>query len=104
MQKIALNFSGNFFGTSSHFLANLTGVGTLASILLANAFVIAGVVFVIIIIFGGIQMIGGAGKSPQEVARGREIILAALLGLIIIFVSYWIVRIIERSFGVNILG
>ena len=49
-------------------------------------------------------MISGAGKSPQEVARGKEIILAAILGFIIIFVSYWIVRIIERSFGVNILG
>ncbi len=104
MQKITLDFSTNFFGTSGHFLSNLTGVGTLVSILLANAFVIAGIVFVLLIIFGGIQMISGAGKSPQEVARGREIILAALVGFIIIFVSYWIVRLIERSFGVNILG
>lgn len=49
-------------------------------------------------------MISGAGKSPQEIARGREIMLAALVGFIIIFAAYWIVRIVEATFGVNILG
>jgi len=48
-------------------------------------------------------MISGAGKSPQEVARGREIILAAIIGLIIIFLSFWIVRIVARSTGLTIL-
>lgn len=104
MEKISIDFSSNFFGTSSHFLSNLTGVGTLVSILLANAFVIAGVTFIFLIIIGGIQMISGAGKSPQEVAHGKEIIFAALLGFIIVFVAYWIVRIVEASFGVSILG
>lgn len=104
MQKISIDFSTNFFGSSGHFLSDLTGVGTLTSILLANAFVIAGITFVFLIIFGGIQMISGAGKSPQEIARGREIMLAALVGFIIIFAAYWIVRIVEATFGVNILG
>jgi predicted membrane protein len=64
MQKISLDFSTNFFG-GSHFLSDLTGVGMLISILLSNAFVIAGIIFVILIIFGGIQMISGAGKSKK---------------------------------------
>src|SRR3990170_6684600 len=103
MQKIAIDFSSNFFGAPGHFLSTLTGVGTLASVLLANALIIAGVVFILLIIIGGIQMISGAGKSPQEVARGREIILAAIIGLIIIFLSFWIVRIVARSTGLTIL-
>jgi len=104
MNKIALDFSSNFFGSSGHFLSTLPGAGTLVSVLLSNAIIIAGIVFVILIILGGLQMIGSSGKSPQEIAKGRETIFNAIIGFIIVIASYWIVRLVESSFGVNIFG
>ncbi|OGM21456.1 hypothetical protein A2955_02585 [Candidatus Woesebacteria bacterium RIFCSPLOWO2_01_FULL_37_19] len=102
MEKLAVSISNSFFG-GNHFLNTLPGVSRLVSILLSNAIAIAGILFLFILVFAGIQMISGAGKSPQEVARGREIILAAIIGLIIIFLSFWIVRIVARSTGLTIL-
>lgn len=103
MKKISVNIGEAFFG-GTHFLDSLTGMGSLVSILLSNAIIIAGVIFVFLIILGGIKMITSAGKSPQEFAQGKEIIYAALIGFLIVFASYWIIRIVERSTGLNILN
>ena len=48
-------------------------------------------------------MITGAGQdNPQKVGQGKTAVTAALIGFIIVFISYWLVQIIERITGVNI--
>ena len=103
MKELAVDIGSTFFG-GAHCLDNLGGVGQLVSILLSNALIIAGVVFVFLVIYGGIRMISGAGKSPQDFAQGREIISAGIIGFLIVFASYWIIRIIEKATGLIILG
>ena len=65
-------------------------------------FVIGTVIFVFTFITGAIQWItSGGDKTALEGARGR--ISNALIGLVILFASYAIIKLIEAFFGVNIL-
>jgi len=97
----------SFFGQVGHFLGDLNpgveGLGQLVSILLPNAIMVAGVVLVILIIIAGFYMITGAG-DPQKIEQGKNIITAGIIGFIIIAVAFLIVRFIESTFGVSILG
>lgn len=103
MEKISFDIGRAFFGTADHFLSQLTGVGTLASILLSNAIVVAGIVLIFLIVFAGIQMITGAG-DPQKMDRARQVITAGILGFILVVAAFFIVRLLESSLGIDILG
>ena len=103
MEKISFNIGEAFFGSSGHFLTQLTDVGTLASVLLSNAIVVAGIILVALFIYAGIQMISDSGNE-QKVAQAKQILTAGAIGFILVVVAFFIVRFIENSFGVTILG
>ena len=47
----------------------------------------------------------GAGEdNPEKAKKGKQAITAALIGFMIIFCSYWIIKIIEIITGVSILN
>jgi hypothetical protein len=78
-------------------------LGTLVSVLLFNAYVLAGIVFFLLILFGGFGIImGSSGGNPEQTAKGGKAVAAALGGFLIIFLSYWIIRIIEVITGIDI--
>lgn len=80
-------------------------IGGLVSSFVGAAIVISGVIMLFLFVFGGISIIAGAGQSnPESVARGKKALTAALIGFIIIFTSYWIVRIIELIFGYDFIS
>ena len=86
-----------FFGEEDHFLTRLRDVGTLVSLFLNNAIVVAGVVFVFLVIIAGFNMITGAGSAnAQQFAKGRDILVAAIIGFIIVFAAWWIAAIVQR--------
>lgn len=101
MNKLAVNIGSTFnspFGQEK-------GIGSLVSVIISNALVIAGIILVFFFIFGGISMIAGAGQdNPEKAAKGKQAATSALLGFIIIFAAYWIIRIIESITGLNILN
>lgn len=104
MNKLAqVNIGEKFFGTSNN-LQNITGVGSLISILLNLAFVVAGIILLFFFILGGIGMISSAGDTdPQKLEQSKKTITSALIGFIIVFASYWIVQLIGTLTGVPIL-
>lgn len=78
-------------------------LGTLVSVLLFNAYVLAGIVFFLLLLFGGFGVILGAGGgNPEQTAKGSKAVAAAFGGFLIIFLSYWIIRIIEVITGIDI--
>ena len=104
MQHLTFDLGEALLG-EEHFLTNLEGVGSLVSILTSNAIIIAGVIFTFLVIIAGYNMISGAGSNnPQKVARGREILTAAIIGFIIVFAAYWIVQLIGRITALDLLG
>lgn len=80
-------------------------IADLVSILLSNSVAIAGIIFFLLLIFGGISIImGGSTDDPQKVARGRQAVSWAVVGFILIFASYWIIQLVEIIVGFNILN
>ncbi|MGD8744554.1 MAG: hypothetical protein PVJ52_03105 [Candidatus Woesebacteria bacterium] len=81
------------------------GFADLVSIILSNAVVFAGIILFLLLIFGGISIIIGAGRSnPENVEKGKNAITAALLGFAIVFVAYWIIQIVEVITGLRIIN
>ena len=78
-------------------------INRIIPILILLAFVLCAVVFVIILIYGGIQYItSGGDKGKLEGARGR--IINAITGLIVLLILWLILQLINTIFGINIGG
>jgi len=71
-------------------------IGDLVSTLIRGGMVVSGVIILFFLVFGGISIIAGAGSNnPEQAAKGKQAVTAAAIGFVIVFVAYWIVRIIE---------
>jgi hypothetical protein len=78
-------------------------LGGIVSILLKNAYIIAGVLLFGLLLFGGFGIIMGAGGGdPKKTAQGQQAVTSALIGFLIIFASYWIIQIIQVITGMQI--
>ncbi len=77
---------------------------TLVNIIVKNSLTLAGIIFLILIIAGGIMMIVSAGSSDQkQAATAKSMITNSLIGFLVIFLSYFIIQIIEVLTGLSIL-
>ena len=77
--------------------ANLT-IGDIVSTLLPYIFILAGLMLFVYLILGGFQLMTSGGDPKRaESAKGK--ITGAVIGFIIIFVSYWLVQILQVIFG-----
>jgi hypothetical protein len=82
--------------------ANLTTPGGILSALLRYLFVFAGLILLVMLIWGGFEILMGAAE-PKSQEAGKQRITAALLGFLLLFASIWIAQIAEIIFGINIL-
>ena len=79
-------------------------IGDLVSLIIRLAFIGAGILILFMFIFAGWSMLMGAGQNnPEQAAKGKQAATAAALGFVIVFVSYWIVRLIETVIGINFI-
>ncbi|HUV71751.1 MAG TPA: hypothetical protein VMW25_01965 [Clostridia bacterium] len=77
-------------------------IGALVSIILKNVYTAAGVLLLVLLLFGGISIILGAGGGdPKKTGQGQKAVVAALTGFLIIFASYWIIQIIAFITGID---
>lgn len=98
--RAAIDLGGSF---NSPFGDTLT-VGGMISILVSAAITVAGIVMVFLIVGGGIAMISGAGNNdPRSTAQGKQAVTYAIIGFLIIFTAFWIVRIIELITGTTFI-
>jgi hypothetical protein len=81
---------------------SLNSVGGLVSLFLNGAFVLSGLILLFFFILGGIGMISSAGESdPQKAEQAKKTITSALIGFVIVFTSYWIVKLISTLLGIE---
>jgi hypothetical protein len=73
----------------------------LVNLIVRNLFIVAGVIFFLMIIFAGYRMILGGQKGAED---AKNIFNNAIIGFIIMFSAYWIVQIISYMTGVSIIG
>jgi len=81
-----------------------TEPGKLVSVLLNNAYMVAGLIILFLFLFGGISFIINSGQgNPKKSAQNAKMLSSTLIGFLIIFASYWIIQIIEAITGLKIL-
>ena len=77
-------------------------LGDLVTLVVNLSLIISGVFFLFLFVMGGFKIISSAGSGDaKSTASGKQAVTSALIGFTIIFVSYWIIRIIEVITGVN---
>ncbi|MEK7163966.1 MAG: hypothetical protein AAB768_02360 [Patescibacteria group bacterium] len=89
------NFPGGFSATSfvlQKFLVNFIKL----------SFVIASVVFLFMLVWGGIEYIS-AGGDKERLGNSSKRITHALIGIVILLGSYALFKLINLVFGINIL-
>jgi len=103
---LALKIGQEFWVRPQQGIGTAKGFGSIGEIisnLLQNIYVLAGILLFVLLIIGGVIFIIGAGNdSPEQAKKGKQAITAALIGFVVIFASYWIIRIIEIVTGMNI--
>jgi len=79
-------------------------IGGLISIIIQTSLVIAGIILLFLMVFGGISMIAGAGSNnPEQAAKGKQAVTAAVIGFVVVFSAYWVVRLIEVITGIDFI-
>ena len=81
----------------------LKNLGELFSALLTLVFFVAGLLFFVNLLFGGIQWISSGGDPKAlESARGR--LMNSFIGLVIVVAAFAIALIIETVLGIQIVS
>jgi hypothetical protein len=79
-----------------------TGPGTLINNILPNVYIAGGLIIFFMILLGGFTIIANAGNQ-DKIAQGTKTITSAIIGLLVLFGSYWIIQLIQVVTGVSIL-
>jgi hypothetical protein len=82
---------------------NAGGLGGLIGSLVQLLFVIAILAALVFLVYGGFRWLVSGGDKGQ-VSAAREHIVAAIIGLVVIFLSYFILNILLTFFGLGTLG
>jgi len=78
-----------------------TQVSGIISVILPYLFVIAGLLLLFYLIYGGFHMMIAA-NDEKGLAEAKGKITNALVGFLLLFVSYWLVQILGHIFGIQI--
>jgi hypothetical protein len=82
----------------------LTDVGGVVNLFVGSAFTLAGIILLFYFILGGIGMITSAGDSdPQKAEQAKKTVTSALIGFVVVFTSYWIVKLLGELLNFPII-
>ena len=82
------------------FFVGFTTLGSLVSTFLPWIFTIAGMILLVYLIFGGLQLMMSGG-DPKAAAGAKSQITNALVGFLIIFIAYWVVQLVGIILGLQ---
>lgn len=99
-----LNIAAGLKGepAKSPYFRTFSTPGGIISRALLFAFPIAGIILFLMIVWGGFEMVTGA-TNAKSMDAGKQRITAAVIGFGLLFVSYWLMQIVELVFGLSIL-
>lgn len=94
--------SGNTIDNPPNFNSQLADIGGIVSVFLQYALTIGGMLALVFLVIGGFRYVISAGDvKGTESARSQ--ITMALVGLFVIFIAYWLAKIVETILGATIL-
>ncbi len=97
MDKLALVSISNEIGSP---LGKEKTLGDLISLIVTSSITVAGIAVLFLFIYGGFKIITGAGSSdPRSAGQGKQAVTYAVIGFIIVFTAYWVIRLTETLLG-----
>lgn len=78
-------------------------IADIISAALPYVFAVAGLLLLLYLIFGGFGLLTSAGE-PKKIQEAQGKITNALIGFVIIFVAYWLVKIVGTILGIEAFG
>lgn len=108
MEKLAFDIGEQFWLRKNEGIAGKSAylsLGGFISAILPNIYILAGIIAFILVLVAGLMFIINAGRGESEQAKKWQgTLTASIAGLLIIFLSYWIIQIIEALTGIKILN
>jgi len=106
VEKLAFNIGEQFWLKEHEGIGGTTAyqsLGGFISAVLPNIYVFAGIIAFFLVLIAGLMFIINAGKGESEqTKKWQGTLTASIAGLLIIFLSYWIIQIVEKITGVKI--
>lgn len=101
---LAVNLGDTPLGTGKSISQTYTEPASLVTLIVKNGLTIAGIIFLVLLIAGGFMMIASAGSGDQKkAATAKTMVTDAVIGFLVIFLSYFIIQIVEVITGLTIL-
>jgi len=96
----------NFFSSHPNAQIPFTSPGNLVTRLVPNIMVAAGVIFFFYIVWGGWDIVIGAGSggNPTSMQKAWKKLTFGLIGFLIVVGSFFILQIIESLTGIKIIN
>lgn len=91
----------DLYGSSGFNFKNAT-IGQIIGTLLPYVYVVAGLILLLMLINGGIGLMTSAGNPDKSKAAFGKI-SAGLIGFLIIFISYFVAKVVEKILGVSFM-
>ncbi|OGM28037.1 hypothetical protein A3D00_05455 [Candidatus Woesebacteria bacterium RIFCSPHIGHO2_02_FULL_38_9] len=86
--------------TGIKIFANSSAVSTIINLVIPYVFVAAGLLLLLLILYGGFTFITSA-TNPKGVEQAKSILTAAIVGFVIVFVAYWVVQLVIIALGLS---
>jgi len=90
-------------GTAFAPATKFTTIGSLVSVIVQNAFMLAGVLAFVLLVIGGFGIMASTGGDTKGLEKGKQAITGAVLGLVVIIGSFWIIQLLEVLTGKQLL-
>lgn len=88
--------------SNEYYPARGGGLFPILSVVLRNIYVISAIILFFFIFIGGLGMVLNAG-NPEKLKQSSQTTTSAVTGFLILFCSYWLIKLIERVLGIPIL-
>ncbi|MBI4039495.1 hypothetical protein HY388_01545 [Candidatus Daviesbacteria bacterium] len=93
---------GNTIQTPNNFNPQINNIGDLVGIFLQYALLLGGIMALVFLVVGGFRyVISASDAKGAESARNQ--ITMALVGLFVIFIAYWLTKLVETILGAKVL-
>lgn len=82
------------------FKTSFTDIGGVITIIIPYIFGISGILLLIYLLFGGLQLMFSAG-DPKKTQAAQAKITNALIGFVVVFLAYWITQLMGLVLGLQ---
>jgi hypothetical protein len=103
----AVDLKSNFFSGQPGAATPFSTIGGAISVLLPNVIIACGILFFLLIIYGGYQLIVLGGQwnlSPQKVTQAKTMTYYGAIGFLLVLSAYFILQITGVITGINFLN